>query len=29
MKESDEAQMSLLNEKLKGFVPSMPHTKAI
>jgi len=29
MKENDEAQRSLLNEKLNEFVPSMPHTKAI
>jgi len=29
MKENDEAQRSLLNEKLNEFVPSLPHTKAI
>jgi len=29
MKENEEAQRSLLNEKLNEFVPSMPHPKAI
>jgi integrase len=29
MKENDEAQRSLLNEKLNDFVPSLSHIKAI
>jgi integrase len=29
MSENDEAQMSLLNEKLNDFVPSMSHSKAV
>jgi integrase len=29
MKENDEAQRSLLNEKLNDFVPSLPHIKAV
>lgn len=29
MKENDEAQRSILNEKLNEFVPSLPHAKAI
>lgn len=29
MSENDEAQMSLLNEKLNDFVPSLSHSKAV